>query len=187
MILRSGGEVKPRRWKAYTDAVGMLEDGDASNIMSEQLEFDRHRNVDGNRIDVAHILIKYQCMQFCFVRLPYVGSQVMSIFVESVRAALICTKAVGKACYSRSFNPTWGTQDSCIVAGVAETRPIGYSLCCGQGERMFETCQDVVGEREGGAASGSERKNTDANRIKMPLPSVEAALSNTPSSRKQWH
>lgn len=105
MVLRSGGEVKPRRWKAYIDAGVTLEDGDASNIMSEQLEFDRHRNVDRNRIGAAHVLIKYQGMHFCFVRLPYVGSQVMSIFVESVRAALIYTRQLARPAISGRSAP----------------------------------------------------------------------------------
>lgn len=73
-----------------------------------------------------------------------------------------------------------------MVAGVAETRPTRCMLCCNQGECMLETYQDVVGERKEGAASGSERKNTDANRFEMTHSSALLS-SSSPSSSKQTH
>lgn len=106
----------------------------------------------------------------------------ISIFVAPARAALICTKIVGKAGYFRAYSPTRGTRENCIKAKVAGTAHKRYMSSHDQGGHMLETCRAVVGEREGGAVPGSERSSTSANRIgTAPLTSLPAPASPTSS------
>lgn len=129
-----------------------------------------------DRSTAAHTPNGPRSTHICFVRLPDGSVQVMSIFVAPARAALICTKATGEAGYFRAFSPTRGTRGNCIKVELAETAHKKYMSSHDQGGHMLETCRDIVGEREGGAVSGSERSSTSANRIET-IPPAELAYT----------
>lgn len=121
--------------------------------------------------NIAHILPIHRCTHLCFVQYLYVRSQAASIFVTTVRAALLFAMAVGKDRYFRAFSPIRAMQDSCIVAGIAKAGSED-ALCVVSKARSRRIELISVSERK--AQSRGREEDPDANRIEITLPFILA-------------